>query len=189
MKVTAVTPTDAASDPLHPDHDRWVKETTLAVEVAHAQRVGKTFRDAEAENAYWLNRAEAKAREAKPVPAAKPRPRKDREQRAQARGVAVRPGKIGPEPTLRQLSPCGRCGVCRACRRERRIYQLAISYKQTRDEKIKRTLDGLFFLSMQARDLTGPFHGMSRTDAERVLVRKLEDICDSTIPSMGEWTR
>lgn len=187
MKVTAVTPSDAAADPLHPDHDRWVKETTLAVEVQHAQRLGKTLRDAEAENAYWLQRADAKAREAKPAPAPKKQPRKDREDRALERGVSVRHTTLGPEPTLRQLSPCGRCGVCRACKRERRIYQMAVHYKQSRDEKIKQTLDGLFFLSMQARDLTGPFRGMSRDDAERILVRKLEDICDATIPSMGAW--
>jgi hypothetical protein len=63
VKIHAVTPTDAASDPLHPDHDRWVKERTLAMEVAHAQRMGLGLRHAETENAYWLQRAEAKARE------------------------------------------------------------------------------------------------------------------------------
>lgn len=232
MKITAVTPSDAASDPKHPDHDRWVKETTLKIEVEHAKRLGLSFRDAETENAYWLQRAEAKARE-KPgaVPVSKTqRKRKTRDERLAERPVsrrvvesmsfqdrAARLAETQRNPTpvvrrnaghdqrlidrpvtvraaqpekprrLKDLSPCGRCGVCTACRREKRIYAMTIAARKNGDLAFKETLNSLWIESMHANNCTGPFTGWRKRDALRAFERRLDDVCDATIPSMGQW--
>lgn len=189
MKIVAVTPTDAAADPMHPDHDRWVKERTLAMEVAHAMRMGLSLRHAETENAYWLQRAEAKAREGT-VPAAPTsgqKKRKTRAERLAERPVVVKTAKPEKKRTLRDLSPCGRCGLCRACKREKRIYAIAIKARKERDPKLMELIKQLWLESLQASNRTGKFQGMSTRDANRIIARRLEDICDSTIPSMGEW--
>jgi hypothetical protein len=189
VKITAVTPTDAAADPLHPDHDRWVKERTLAMEVAHAQRMGLSLRHAETENAYWLQRAEAKARESTSPAVASPsaKKRKTRAERLAERPVVVKAAKPERKRTLKDLSPCGRCGLCRACKREKRIYALAIKARNERDPKLMELIKLLWLETMQASSRTGKFQGMSTRDANRIIARRLEDICDSTIPAMGEW--
>jgi hypothetical protein len=191
VKVTAVTPSDAAADPNHPDHDRWVKETTLKVEAEHAKRVGLTYRDAEAANAYWLQRAEAKARE-KPDPAPvsknqRKAGRKTREERLAERPVAVKRAVKEKRVTNADLSPCGRCGLCRGCKREKRIYAMIVRAKREGDTKIQEVIKNLWLTAMQARDRTGPFAGLSVRDANRIITRQLEDLCDSTIPKMGDW--
>lgn len=187
MKIAAVTPTDAASDPKHPDHDRWVKEHTLKLEVEHARRLGRSFRQAEDENRFWLERAEQRARGLKePAGTPKLRKRKTREERLAERPVVVRPSKIKKDVGLRGLSPCGRCGVCIACKREKRVYLMAIKAKQG-DAKFDRIIKQLWLNSMMANCCTGPFTGMTRIDAARKMERELEDICDATVMQMGPW--
>jgi hypothetical protein len=173
VKITAVTPGDAASSPQHPDHDRWVKETTLAVEVKHAERVGKTLRDAEAENAYWLARADAKAKE----PARQPAPRRPRAARMQDRGVTVGTPKI----SKLKPSPCGRCGVCRNCMRERRV--LLIMQKRKDDAQCAALADPLIRASYRL----GRFANLSKGDYERAVTAACEAACDASIPRLGEW--
>lgn len=189
MKVQAVTPVESASDPKHPDHDRWVKETTLKMEVEHAKRVGLSLRDAETENAHWLQRAEALAREAKPAapaPSKEQRKRKTREERLAERPVERRVAK-GPPRTWKNTSPCGRCGTCRGCKREKRIYAIAVAARRDGDQVYKEALNTLWLHSMSAQNLTGTYAGMTKRDALRRLVRRMEDLCDSTIMQMGPW--
>ena len=178
MKVTAVTPTDAASDPNHPDHDRWVKETTLKIEVEHAQRVGKTLRDAEAENAHWLQRAEARARDAKVAVPTKPSaPRRSRDERLAERGVTV------TAPAVRELkpSPCGRCGLCRNCMRERRV--LLIMQKRKEHPFFAGLADTLIRASLRI----GRFATLRGRDYERAVVAVCEQACDASVARLGEW--
>lgn len=175
MKVIAVTPSAAASDPAHPDHDRWVKETTLKMEVEHAERVGKTLREAEAENAYWLNRSARiqPANNTKPT-----KPRRSREQRLSERGVTVRPA-----PLVRPLkpSPCGRCGVCRSCMRERRV--VLILQKRNESQFLANLAHGLLKASMRI----GKFAGLSKRDYERAVVAACESACEASISRLGDW--
>jgi hypothetical protein len=113
--------------------------------------------------------------------------RKTRAERLAERPVSIRPAKPEKKRTLKDISPCGRCGLCRACRREKRIYALALKARRERDPKLMEVIKNLWLETMQARDLTGKFAHMSKRDANRIIARKLEDICDSTIPTMGAW--
>lgn len=183
MKVSAVTPSELASDPTHPDHDRWVKERTLKMEIDHAKAVGLPLRVAEAENIRLLERAERIARE---TPAAPVKSKKNvgSEQRKKDRGVTTKVAK--PVPLAVRLSPCGRCGTCRRCFREKRI--LAMSQKaRAGDHKFAVVLWNLGMYAQQAKDGTGPFVGIPPRDANRMVIRKLEEICDATVPQMGPW--
>lgn len=181
MKVTAVTPTDAAADPAHPDHDRWVKETTLKVEVEHAKRIGRSFRDAETENAYWLQRAEAKAREAKSV--LSHAPRKPRQQRLAERGVTIGPPR--KEISILKLSPCGRCGTCQNCMRERRV--LSIMQKRKDDAFIAGLATRLVAAAFAHSTHSGKFFELSKQDADRMLTGLVEEVCNQSVPKMGDW--
>lgn len=178
MKVAAVTPVDAAADPKHADHDRWVKERTLAMEVAHAQRMGGTFRDAEAENARLLQRMEALARNEKPTIA---KPRRSRQERMLERAVEVREALPRPK-TLTWLgsSPCGRCGTCRACMRERRV--LAISHLATQ-QRDPWAMSSMWKISLLLLKLTG------RADAAKRATVAAEKLCDESVKRMGAWLR
>lgn len=186
MKVEAVAPAADASSPAHPDHDRWVKERTLQMEVEHAERLGLTFRDAEAENLRQLERSEAIAKAAPIVTPATNRqaPRDGHGERVAKRGVFKR----APKPTVRnaRLSPCGRCGLCRHCKIERRLFLMCQKAK-AKDLKYVVVMWRLGMMGEQAAKRIGPFFGMSKRDADRKLVRILEDACDATVPSMGPW--
>lgn len=182
MKVTGVTTPDAAADVLHPDHPRWVKERTLAMEVAHAQRTGGTLRDAEAENARLLARMEALARAEKPAPQALERA--SREERHRERGVFTRP--VTPRLPGSELSPCGRCGTCRRCKREKRVYAMILKARAG-DKRFEAAVKRLGLLAIAAQNGIGMFAAMTPADADRYITRRTEDICDSTIPTLGQW--
>jgi hypothetical protein len=187
VKISAVTPDDAASDPAHPDHDRWVKDRTLAMEARHAAVQGRTFRQAETENAFWLARAEAMARGHKdPVGKPQQRKRKTREERLANRPVQVRAAKPEKPVTLARLSPCGRCGICRACKREKRVLLISQRAKQG-DMKFVTIMWRLSVDGMHALTCSGRFKGLTKRDANRKLMAELEDICDSTVMQMGPW--
>lgn len=115
------TPSPAAAAPSHPHHPRWLKERTLALEVAHQGRIGGTLRDAESVNAASLQRLEAKKR-ARPVVTPslveKIESSKRREARREKLGVSYKPvAKVLVVPAKR----CKSCGLCLVCRRELRI--------------------------------------------------------------------
>ena len=186
MKVQAVTPSDAAADPSHPDHDRWVKEVTLKREVEHATRLGLPLRVAEAENQRLLEIADKKG---PPPKLAKKRPRQadhniGHAARTRARGVQRR----APRPLVAgaHLSPCGRCGTCLRCRREKRVNAMTVLARQG-DLSMVATLWKLAIYASQAQSGLGQFATMSPRDANRMVIRRLEEVCDATIPLMGEW--
>jgi hypothetical protein len=186
--VTAVTAPDSASDPAHPDHDRWVKQYTLAMEMEHAKLIGGTARDAEIENLRLLTRMENIARAARPrAPNA---PRKSRQQRALERAVKVREAMPSRDPGLLWLksSPCGRCGVCRACMRERRILAISQLVKQ-RDEWALAVMWRLSLFMLKANGGAGEFAGLSKSDINRRVTAEAERVCDESVKRMGAWVR
>lgn len=192
MKISAVTVPDAASDPAHPDHDRWVKERTLKMEIEHAKVLGLPMRFAEAENQRLLERSEQIAKDKKPAlgkkkkaPAITPEhARQNRAERKAARGVTVK--WAAPEVAGAKLSPCGRCGTCIRCKREKRVFAMSIKARAG-DLKFAVVLWRLAMYAQQAQDGTGRFAGVSPSDANRMVIRRLEEVCDATIPTMGEW--
>lgn len=189
MKVSAVTPTAAASDPAHPDHESWVKDTTLKMEMEHAKRVGISTRDAEAENARMLERSARIAADATPAkkkgkPAAVT-PNMGHAQRKKQRGVTTRFAK--PEISLLKLSPCGRCGVCRNCMRERRV--LLIVQKRKDDAFLRALSDSLFMFTLRASGGFGEFKFLSKRDIDRAITAKAEETCNLSIPRLGEWRK
>lgn len=183
MTVQAITPSDAAADPAHPDHDRWVKERTLAMEVEHAKRVGLPLRVAEAENLRLLELADKKGPPAK-LTKKQPKKNKGHAARVDGRGVMKR----APRQLVQgaRVSPCGRCGTCLGCRRERRIQ--AMSHAALQGElKWVAVIWKLGIYAQMASSCTGPFSGMTKRDANRILIRRLEDVCDASVPQMGPW--
>lgn len=185
MKVAAVTPGEAASDPLHPDHDRWVKETTLKMEVEHAQKLGGTLRDAEAENARLLARMEALAREAKPVHQRNV-PRKSRAERMLDRAVSVKHAMPKPNMWLAS-SPCGRCGLCRGCKREKRVLAIGHLATKQKDPWAMQSMWGISLLLLRIQAGSGEFKGVSKSAAQKRLVAAVEKVCDESVKKLGAW--
>lgn len=182
-KVVAISAPDAASDPLHPDHDRWVKDRTLKMEVDHQMLIGGTIRAAEVENQRMLNRSEQLAKAAKAKPAKAPPPRKPRDQRLHERAVKI--SQAMPRASWKETSPCGRCGLCRGCKREKRIFAIGKLVKQ----------EPWAFTEMMRLVLTlnkinagaGEYRGVKPSDAQRKLVHETESICDRSVKFMGRW--
>lgn len=183
MKIVAATVPDAASDPKHPDHDAWVKDHTLRMEIEHAKRVGIPLRVAEAENARLLERSERVARDSAGKPVAKPQ-RQSRVHRQQLRGVRTRAAK--PTVPAAKLSPCGRCGVCRACMRERRVLKI-IEKHRTGDQFMTSLMLELTATLMNAMRGIGKFRGVTPDVSDRMVERETESICDRSIRWLGEW--
>lgn len=187
MKVEAVHIPDAASDPKHPDHDRWVKEVTLKREVDHAILMGGTLADAERENNRLLARMEAIARHEKPAIV---KPRKSRQQRMLDRAVQVRealPKKQGL--TWLSSSPCGRCGLCRACFREKRILRISHMATKERDPWALRAMWEISLFLLKINNGAGEFSGMSKADARKRVEAKAEKLCDDSVKRLGAWIR
>lgn len=187
MKVAAVTPSEDASNPSHPDHDRWVKEKTLKMEVDHANALGLPLRYAETENLRLLERSERIAND-KPKGLSKkkhaPGTNAGHGERQKKRGVTVRAAK--PIVPGMKLSPCGRCGTCVRCKREKRVFAMSLKAREG-DHKFTVILWRLAMYAQQAQDGTGPFVGTNPADANRMVIRKLEEVCDATVPTMGPW--
>lgn len=190
MKVTAVPIADGASDPAHPDHDRWVKETTLRMEIEQAKRMGQSLAAAEANNRRLLDRAERIAKDKaarltkKKSPPAIEQERKSRLQRLQERAVTVRAAQPLVSPL--KLSPCGRCGTCRPCMRERRV--LAIIEKARAGDLVM--LDMAWKMTACALDAqggSGRFANVSKSDRDRIVAQVAEEICERSTRWLGKW--
>lgn len=187
MKIDSVSVPAVASDPLHPDHERWVKDRTLKMEVDHAKAVGLPLRVAEAENLRMLERSERIARDAKPAPKKEPAaitPNMGRRQRVKERGVTVKAAK---EISLLKLSPCGRCGTCPNCMRERRV--LLIVQKRKEDRFLKSLADSLFLFTINCSAGIGRFGDLTKRDRDRAIAAKAEEVCNLSVPRLGEWKR
>jgi hypothetical protein len=48
-------------------------------------------------------------------------------------------------------------------------------------------IHSIWLHSMAAESRTGMYAGMTKRDANRILVRRMEDLCDSTVIQMGPW--
>lgn len=175
MKVTAVTPAATASDPNHPDHERWVKEHTLKMEVEHAQAVGLSLRDAEAENVRMLERS-AQIAKAKPQ---KPKNVGHQERKAH-RGVTTR------SVSAKEEKPKGcKCGLCNACKRAQRI---SLIMQMGRQNSVLGDLaKKLMVVSLQASSGTGQFLGLNKRDCARALHTYVDAACDASVPVLGRW--
>lgn len=180
MKIAAVTPPDAASDPAHPDHDRWVKDRTLKMEIEHAQRVGLTLRDAESENARLLARAEQKAKQAPVVAKPGTSSTRARARRHADRGITRKAPKK-PAHTRECV-----CGTCTPCRRKMRVAAI-FQRRNAGDVTMKQHADDLFMAFLAATTSKGAFTGLRPRDARRALAAKVDSICDSTVFFMGPW--
>lgn len=187
MKVSAVTPSADASDPSHPDHDRWVKDVTLKREAEWANRLGLPIRVAEQENQRLLELAERKQPGKQKATKRKARQANHNighAARAANRGVT----KTAPRPMVANahLSPCGRCGTCHRCKRERRVAAMCVRANQG-DMRFVGVLWRLWAFAAAAKAGTGKFAEMTPGDANRAVIRKLEEVCDQTVSVMGEW--
>ena len=181
MKIVAVTPAADASDPAHPDHDRWVKDVTLKMEVA------------EANNRRLLDRAERIAKD-KPSGLVKKRKppsvqqerqrRKSRLQRLQERAVTVKAAQPLVSPL--KLSPCGRCGTCRACMRERRVLAI-IEKARAGDLSMLNLAWQMTATALDAQGGTGRYRDMNKADRDRAVTAKAEFICDQSVRWLGNW--
>lgn len=189
MTIAAVTPVAAAADPKHPDHARWVKDRTLAMEAEHAKVLGLSARDAETANMRNLDRLASRssarpARKAKPAQPARPEPA-----RTDPR-VTKRVAKPRKMPVLR----CGFCGVCKTCKRNLRVGQ--IMQRRAQQEPLGIQLANALTIMVLAHDLRKifkdcgaeyPFDRLTGHARNAALVAATERICDRSSVAWGDW--
>jgi len=189
VKVTAVTPSAAASNPAHPDHARWVKDQTLRFEMAHAQTVGLSGRAAETENTRQLERLANRKRKPK-------KPKKTRsdwtpEQLAKE-GVTARPA---PKRKAPPMPPCKLCRVCVWCRRAIRVSHIGLRARQedVRARALQDELNAIMIAAIRCRDYRDaigrelPFSRIKGHDVDKAVTQGIEWVCDRSIPFMGQW--
>lgn len=185
MKVTAVTPVAAAASPTHPDHARWVKERTLALEVAQHP----TLRAAESANMRALERLANRKR--KPRVAKKPRKIETPEQLARE-GVTVRPAAPRKIP---QMPPCKRCRKCLWCKRAIRISMIGVKALQedVRALALQNELNAIVLAASGKRDYRDalgrelPFSRLVGPDVDKAVNAGVEWVCDRSASFMGQW--
>lgn len=182
MKVTPVSVPDTASDPAHPDHERWVKDRTLKMEIDHAKAVGLSTRDAEAENAKMLERSAHIAAEQSAAPRKKAQPNAGHDERLTQRGITKRAVAKEKPPTKR----CS-CGRCTGCMRSQRI--MLIMQRGKEDDALAVLAKKLMVVSLQASAGTGPFVGLGKKDRERALHSYVDAACDASVTKLGAWRR
>jgi len=189
VKVTAVTPGAAAANPSHPDHARWVKETTLKHEVDHALSIGLSSRHAETENMRQLERlANRKQKPKKPKKAKKI----DTAEQLAKQGVTQR---VAPAKVLPPMPPCKLCGQCVRCKRELRMSQIMTKARQ-QDPKALLLVQELVAIGFAAsarkdyKDSIGrelPFSRLKGHDYNRAVTAGAEWVCDRSTSFMGQW--
>jgi hypothetical protein len=189
VKVTAVTPSAAASSPSHPDHARWVKEHTLKMEVEHARSIGQSTRDAETHNIRNLERLSNRKQKPKkpkkviPVPTA---------EKLAKEGVTVREAPARKAPPM---PPCKLCRTCVWCKRAIRVSMIGIKSRQ-QDLKARALQDELTAIMMAAigrrdyKDALGrelPFSRIVGKDVDKAVTQGIEWVCDRSASFMGQW--
>lgn len=181
MKVTPVTAPAEASDPAHPEHDRWVKDVTLAREMEWAKTVGLPTRVAEAENARLLELTAKQAKDAPP-----PAPKQNKKQpaetgRTDSRGVTRRvaaPAAAEPKGCI--------CGRCLDCKRNMRVMAI-IERKRAGDVSALAYWNELTSTSLAAAAGVGRFKGLRKADIRRAMLATIDSICDRSVSLMGAW--
>ena len=191
MRISAVSPDAAAANPAHPDHARWVKDRTLALESAHAQVLGLSMRDAETANARNLDRLDARqARRPARKPKAVTTARRELTRADLDAGVTKRTPKARKMPVLR----CGFCGVCKTCKRNRRVGE--IMQRRAQHEPLAIQLANALTIMVLAHDLRKvfkdcgaeyPFDRLTGHARNAALVAATERICDRSEAAWGAW--
>lgn len=189
MKITAVTPSAAASNPSHPDHARWVKEQTLKLEIDNARARGLSFRDAETENTRQLERLANRKRR---PPAPKKAKRIDTPEQLAKEGVTVRPA---PKRKAPPMPPCKLCRVCVWCKRAIRVSMIGVKARQQdlRALSLQNELNAIVFAASSRRDYRDalgrelPFSRITGIDVDKAVTQGIEWVCDRSIPFMGQW--
>ncbi len=193
MSVTPVRVPDAAASPTHPEHARWVKERTLALEVDHAQSAGGTLRDAETANARNLERLANRRKVALPPPrfkAPEPNYRECTHEELRAAKVRKRPAKIVP---VRKHMCGGACGLCLDCKRLARV--ALIRDRLPGEPRLAPVVNALavlaiaFGLRRRFRDAGVEFPFDSQREAVRCRAHDsaVSQILDRTTPILGDW--
>lgn len=189
MKVTGVAIPDAARSPSHPDHARWVKEQTLAIEARNAAASGLSFRHAETENTRQLERLAQ--RKQKPKVPKRTRIDTTAEQLAKS-GVTVK--KATPR-RLAPLPPCKLCRKCVWCKRSLRMSQIARRAKEqdVRALSLMNEITAITFAAMARKDYRDalnrelPFSRITGVDVDKAVTQGIEWVCDRSTSFMGQW--
>jgi hypothetical protein len=189
VKITAVTPVAAAANPSHPDHARWVKEQTLAIEAQHANKLGLSIRTAEVENSRQLERLANRKR--KPAAPKKPK-RIDTPEQLAKQGVTQRVAK----PLKRAPLPaCKLCGLCLWCKRSRRISEI-LRHARELDMRAVGLANEVTAITAAAlarndyKDALGrelPFSRITGHDVDKAVTMGIEWVCDRSVSFMGQW--
>lgn len=189
MRVVAVTPSAAASDPSHPDHARWVKDKTLKMEIEQARSIGQSVRDAETSNMRHLERLSNRKQKPKKPKAPK---RIETPEQLAATGVTVRKAPARKAPPL---PPCKLCRTCLWCKRAIRVSMIGIKSRQ-QDLKARALQDELTAIMMAAigrrdyKDALGrelPFSRIVGKDVDKAVTQGIEWVCDRSASFMGQW--
>jgi hypothetical protein len=189
VKITAVTPSVAASNPAHPEHARWVKEQTLAIEANHARARGLSFRAAETENTRQLERLANRKR--KPKAPKKPRNDWTPEQLAKE-GVTVR---AAPKRKAPAMPPCKLCRQCVWCKRAIRVSMIGVKARQQdlRARALQDELNAIMIAAVGRKDYRDalsrelPFSRITGHDVDKAVTMGIEWVCDRSVPFMGQW--
>lgn len=180
MKITPVTAPAEASDPAHPDHDRWVKDVTLAREMEWAKTVGIPTRVAEAENTRLL---ELTAKQAKDAPPPAPKKKQAAPPPVDHRGVTRRVASPIVAPKTPTCMNCGRCLICKRNARVMAIFQS----KRAGNDTARALVGELGAASFSASMGVGKFRGMRPADIRRMIANIIDSICDRSVATMGPW--
>jgi hypothetical protein len=189
VKVTAVTPSAAASNPSHPDHARWVKEQTFKIEAENARNLGLSSRVAEIENTRQLERLAARKRR-KPV--TKKARRIDTPEQLAKEGVTV---KAAPKRKAPKLPPCKLCRVCVWCRRAIRVSHIGLRARQNdlRAVDLQNELNAIMIAAISRKDYRDaiarelPFSRITGHDVDKAVTQGIEWVCDRSVSFMGQW--
>lgn len=190
MKIVSVTPVAAAASPTHPDHARWVKERTLAREIAQAASEGLGLRVAEERNVRSLERLSNR----RPKPKKKKPTRRDpvTHEQLKAAGVtrrAPKPRKLPPMP------PCRLCRTCVWCKRTFRMSQIrrrAVELDQVA-LGLMQELVAIMLAAQQRKDYRDalgrelPFSRIQGADVDKAVTQGIEWVCDRSASFMGQW--
>lgn len=184
----------AASSPSHPDHTRWVKERMLEREVSWLRGLGLDpgARAVEQKIDEGMLRLAARKREKRQLrdirqPATRPDRDVARELAAES-GYDFHRGAPRPLPVRapRPFYPCLHCGVCDRCRREKRAMNI-IRMARAGDDQCTPLAYAIIGAAMRAQARSHEFEGLTSHDANRVLTRIIEDVCDKSVRFAGAW--
>lgn len=198
--VKAHTPSDAARSPSHPDHARWVKERTLAMEVSHQNQIGGSLREAEKVNMVALRRLEEQKRR----DARKPK-QPEKTQSEINEGVAARAAKRELEvkadtPYRGARVPGAHCGQCLKYKRELRITAIMAKAREADGFcewltwqlvalgfALQKRIDCNIAPTRRAPKKAVAFSQMTKQQRIKAYLGAVTEICDWSIPKLGAW--